>query len=232
MHIRHGLTAATLGILATLSVFIGCKSSPGTAARDVDGGDSQAVASGAQHPPTCNVVCATAQDCASGGASGLDDASHFQCTAGRCHWQGCKSKADCTAAFQSDNFVCVKEGGAQVPSCVPTCTAPADCAGQGASDDASHYQCNGGRCQWQGCKSDAECNAAFQSTKFVCVKEGTAAVPGCLIACNSPADCAPPGGNGPDASRFTCTNKRCAWLGCASTAECKEAYNLDKVVCE
>jgi hypothetical protein len=230
MHIRHGLTAATLGIVGSLLAFAGCKSSPGTNARDVDGGDSQNVADGAQHPPSCNLVCATAQDC--GGGGGLDDSSHFQCTAGRCHWQGCKSKADCTTNLQSDNFVCVKEGGATVPTCVPTCTGPADCAGQTPSDDASHYQCNGGRCQWQGCKSDAECNAAFQSTKFVCVKEGGAPVPGCVLACNSPTDCAPPGGEGPDASRFTCTNHRCAWLGCASTAECKTLYHVDKVVCE
>jgi hypothetical protein len=229
MQIRHGLTAATLGILASLLAFVGCKSSSG---KDISasGGNSLNVTSGAQHPPTCNLVCATAQDCSKGG--GLDDASHFQCTAGRCQWQGCKSKADCTAAFQSENFVCVKEGGAPVPSCVPTCATAADCAGPTASDDASHYQCNGGRCQWQGCKSDSECADAFQSPKFVCVKEGSASVPGCVLACTSPADCVAPGSAGPDASRFTCTNQRCAWKGCASTAECKTLYHNDKVICE
>jgi hypothetical protein len=229
MQIRHGLTAATLGILASLLAFAGCKSSPGTDP-SATGGDSQNVSSGAQHPPACNLVCTTAQDCGGGGS--LDDAAHFQCAAGRCQWQGCKSKADCTAAFQSDKFVCVKEGGAPVPNCVPTCTTAADCAGQAASDDASHYQCNGGRCQWQGCKSNAECNEAFQSTKFVCAKEGAATVPSCVLACTAPADCVAPGNNGPDASRFACTNARCAWKGCASTAECKTLYHVDKVVCE
>jgi hypothetical protein len=229
MQKRHALTAATLGILASLLAFAGCKTSPGTNT-SAAGGDSQNVTAGAQRPPACNLVCATAADC--GGGGGLDDAAHFQCTAGRCHWQGCKSKADCTAAFQSENFVCVKEGGAPVPNCVPTCTTPADCAGQTPSDDASHYQCNGGRCQWQGCKSNDECNTAFQSTKFVCVKEGTATVPSCTLACSAPADCVAPGSTGPDASRFTCENQRCAWKGCSTTAECKTLYHVDKVVCE
>ncbi len=230
MQIRHGLTAATLGILASLLAFVGCKSSPGTNPSAADGGDSQNMASGAQHPPACTIVCATAQDCSAG--AGLDDASHYQCIAGRCSWLGCKSKADCTANLQSENFVCVKEGGATVPGCVPTCASAADCAGQSPSDDASHYQCNGGRCQWQGCKSDTECNSAFQTTKLVCVKEGTAPVPACVLACDAAADCAPPGDGGPDASRFTCANHRCAWKGCASTEECKTLYHVDKVVCE
>lgn len=230
MHIRHGLTAGTLGILGALSVFVGCKSSPGSSAQATDGGVTQSVSSGAQPPPTCTPTCTTAQDCGAG--SGLEDASHFQCVAGRCHWQGCKSKAECAAAFQSDNFVCVKEGGAPVPGCVHSCTVPADCAGTTPADDASHYQCNGGRCQWQGCKSSSECSAAFQSDKFVCSKEPGAPVAACVIACNAPTDCAPPGGQGPDASRFTCTNHRCAWLGCASTAECKSLYHSDKVICE
>ncbi len=230
MHIRHGLTAAAPGILVALSVFVGCKSAPGTTAREIDGGDSQNVSSGAPRPPTCNLVCATAQDCGSG--AGIDDASHFQCTGNRCQWQGCKSKADCTAAFQSDKFICVKEGGAPVPECVHTCATPADCAGSTPTDDASHYQCNGGRCQWQGCKSDAECSSAFQSSKFVCAKEGAAPVATCILACDSAADCAPPGGGGPDASRFTCTEHRCSWLGCASTAECKSLYQVENVLCE
>jgi hypothetical protein len=229
MRTRHALTTAALGILAALATFVGCKSSPGTSTH-ADGGDSQNAASGAQRPPACNLVCATAQDCA--GGSGLQDASHFQCTSGRCQWQGCKSKAECTAASQNENYICAKEGGAPVPACIHTCTAAADCAGQGASDDASHYQCTGGRCQWLGCKSNAECKATFQSDKLICVKEGPAPVPACVLACNSPADCAPPGGGGPDASRFTCTNHRCNWLGCASTAECKALYHNDKVICE
>lgn len=229
MRTRHALTTATLGVLSVLAGFVGCKSPAGTSAESRDGGDQQAV-SGAQRPAVCNVVCATAQDCAM--ADGLEDASHFQCAAGRCQWQGCKSKAECTAAFQSDHFICAKEGGAPVPECVHTCATPADCAGPSASDDAGHYTCTNSRCAWQGCKSNAECSAAFQSDKFVCVKEGGAAVPGCVLACATPADCAAPGGDGPDATRFTCISNRCSWLGCASTDECKALYHSQKVVCE
>lgn len=228
MRTRHGLTTAALGILAALAAFVGCKSSTGGAGAD-GGGDQRAV-SGAQRPPVCNLVCATAQDC--GVADGLEDASHFQCNAGRCQWQGCKSKADCTTAYQSENFICAKENGAPVPQCIHVCAAAADCAGQNPSDDASHYACTGGRCEWLGCKSSAECAAAFQDDKFICVKENGAPVPGCVLACNTPADCAAPGGAGPNASRFTCTDHRCAWLGCSSTDECKALYHTQNMVCE
>lgn len=226
MRTTHGLTTAALGILAALAAFVGCKSSPGAA----DSGDQRAV-SGAQRPPTCNLVCTTAQDCG-GNTAGLEDASHFQCSSGRCQWQGCKSNAECASAYQSDKVICAKEGGAPVATCVPTCTAAADCAGPTASDDASHYTCTAGRCQWLGCKSDAECKAAFQSDKLVCVKEGAAPVPGCVVACNTPADCAGPGEGAIEADRFTCTNHRCAWLGCESTEECKKLYQNQKMVCE
>ncbi|MFS8070212.1 MAG: hypothetical protein ACMG6S_27935 [Byssovorax sp.] len=229
MRTTHGLTTAALGILAALAAFVGCKSSAGNATAE-GGGDQRAVA-GAQRLPACNLVCTTAQDC--GVAAGLEDASHFQCTAGRCQWQGCKSNAECTQAFQSENFICAQEGGAPVPTCIRACTAAADCAGQTASDDASHYACTGGRCEWLGCKSSAECNAAFQSDKFVCVKEGGAPVPGCVLECNAPTDCVgPAAAGGPDASRFTCTDHRCAWLGCESTEECKKLYHNQAVVCE
>lgn len=226
MRTTHGLTTAALGILAALAAFAGCKSSP-----TADGSGDQRAVSDAQRPPACNLICTTAQDCG-GGPAGLEDASHFQCASGRCQWQGCKSNAECTTAFQKDNVICAKEGSAPVATCLPTCSTAADCAGQTASDDASHYACTGGRCQWQGCKSNAECNAAFQSDKFVCVQENGAPVPGCVLACNAPADCAQPGDGGPDAVRFTCTNHRCAWLGCESTDECKKLYHRQNMICE
>jgi hypothetical protein len=226
MRTSHALTTATLGILAALAGFIGCKSAGSDAA---DGGDQRAV-SGSQRPAVCNLVCTTADDC--GAAGGLEDASHFQCTAGRCQWQGCKSNAECVTAYNNDNVICAKEGAAPVATCIPTCTAAADCAGKTASDDATHYACTSGRCEWLGCKSSAECSEAFQNDKFVCVKEGPAPVPGCILACDSPNDCAPAGSAGPDATRFTCTNHRCEWLGCASTDECKKLYHVQNMTCE
>lgn len=231
MRTRYELTIAGLGFLAALAAFGGCKTPATSVPGDGEGGN-QDVGMGAdgQRPPACNLVCATAQDC--GIAGGLQDASHFECVTNRCQWTGCKSKADCTAAFQADNFICAKEGGAPVPQCIRTCSAAADCAGQGGADDASHYACTSGRCQWLGCKSNAECSSAFQSDKFICVKDPGAPVPECVLNCNAPADCVPPGGNGPDASRFTCTSHRCAYKGCASTEECKSMYGLDKLVCE
>src|SRR5690348_13443328 len=105
MRTTHGLTTAALGILAALAAFAGCKSSAGRATAD-GGGDHRAV-SGSQRRPACNLVCTTAQDCG-GDTAGLEDANHFQCNAGRCQWQGCKSNAECTAAYQSDHVICAK----------------------------------------------------------------------------------------------------------------------------
>ncbi len=232
MRTRYGITTAALGFLAALAVFGGCKSPAGTSAPAVDAGESPViVGSDAQRPRVCSLVCQTAQDC--GVSGGLQDASHFQCSGGRCQWLGCKSTTECTDAYQRANFICAQEGGAPVPECVRTCTAAADCAGQtSGADDATHYQCTAGRCQWLGCKSNAECSSVYQSNKFICVKEGTAPIPVCVLACSAPSDCVAPGGGGPDASRFTCTNQRCSWLGCASSAECELLYSNDKLVCE
>jgi len=228
----YGLTTAGLGFLAALAAFGGCKSSAGTSAPLEDAGESHAiVGSEAQRPRGCNLICSTAQDC--GVSGGLQDVSHFQCVSERCQWTGCKSDAECAAASPTGKYICAKEGGAPVPDCVRTCTAAADCAGQTTgADDATHYQCMAGRCQWTGCTSDTECSTAYQSDKFICVKEGPAPIPVCVLACNAPSDCVAPGGEGPDASRFTCTNKRCSWLGCASSEECKTLYNNKSLTCE
>lgn len=232
MRTRYGLTTAALGFLVALAAFGGCKSPAATSALVGDAGESHTIMDAdPQHPRVCNLACTTAQDC--GVSGGLQDASHFQCNSGRCQWLGCKSKAECTAAYQKDNFICAQEGGAPVAECIRTCTAPADCAGQSTGpDDATHYQCTANRCQWLGCKSDSECSSVYQSSKFICVKEGQAPIPVCVLACSASADCVAPGGGGPDASRFTCTNSRCSWLGCASSDECKTLYNNDKLVCE
>jgi hypothetical protein len=218
--------------MAALAAFGGCKSRAGTSALSIDSDKSPPVGGAdATRPRGCNLICSTAQDCAV--SSGLQDASHFQCVSNHCQWTGCASNEECTKAYQSDKYICAKEGGALLSDCIRTCSTAADCAGQASgSDDATHYQCTANRCQWTGCKSNAECSSAYQNNKFVCVKEGTVPIPVCVLDCDAPSDCVAPGSGGPDASRFTCTNHRCSWLGCASTAECKTLYGNDKVVCE
>ena len=55
------------------------------------------------------------------------------------------------------------------PTCVPTCTAAADCAVPGAPlSDKTHYLCKSNRCEWQGCRNTQECKSALQSNRVVC----------------------------------------------------------------
>ena len=118
---------------------------------------------------TCVETCNAAADCAVAG-SPLSDASHFACTAGTCVWQGCKSTSDCATALHSSKYVCGKPTGSSISTCLPTCTAAADCAipGTGSLNDASHYACKSGQCQWLGCKSTSDCTTNLHSSAYVC----------------------------------------------------------------
>lgn len=121
--------------------------------------------------PVCVPACQRPSDCvAPGNTSPLEDANHFACTAGACVWRGCASTAECSSALRTPKVACEAAPGDPAPTCVPTCTAASDCAvpGQGVLGDASHYTCQGGRCQWLGCKSTTECVQALQSSKYVC----------------------------------------------------------------
>jgi hypothetical protein len=110
----------------------------------------------------CVPTCSAPADCAEPRAPALYDASHFTCVRNRCEYTGCKSAAECTAAY-GEKTVCEARPGSPIPVCVPTCSAPADCAKPGASGlyDASHFTCVQGRCQHTGCRGTAECTATF-----------------------------------------------------------------------
>jgi hypothetical protein len=114
-------------------------------------------------------TCTTPADCAVQGAS-LSDAGHFACNAGTCEWRGCKSTSECAAALHSTKYTCEQPEGADVPTCLPTCRVAADCAvpGSGTLNDASHFACNAGRCEWRGCKSTSECASNLHSANYVC----------------------------------------------------------------
>lgn len=117
---------------------------------------------------TCVPTCQKAADCAIPG-NPLSDANHMACNAGKCEWQGCKSTNDCTTSLHSSRFTCDKPAGATIPVCLPTCTKAADCTIPGSKlNDASHYACNAGKCEWLGCKSTTECATDLHTAKVVC----------------------------------------------------------------
>jgi hypothetical protein len=121
-----------------------------------------------------------------------------------------------------------------VATCVPVCSAAADCGSPGDPlYDPSHVACTGGQCVWQGCTSASACSAEAQGGNFVC-QATPGSPPTCIPACHTPADCVPPNNQSvlDNAAHYACNSGVCAWLGCASTAECSAALQTSKVSCE
>lgn len=122
-----------------------------------------------------------------------------------------------------------------VPTCRATCNAAADCASSNPLEDEAHYACNGNRCAWKGCLSDAECAAAApQGPKLVCRMTAGAETPTCVPGCTTKDDCAMASNVGAlgDATHFECDSGACVWTGCRNTGECTTAFNTQSVVCD
>jgi hypothetical protein len=197
------------------------------------GGDSSTGAdSGVPSVPSCRETCTTPADCATPNVA-LYDASHYACDAGRCRWLGCQSNGECTSVYQKQNYACGAVQGLTVPSCYETCNAPSDCATPSVVlFDASHYACNANRCEWLGCKSNAECTSVYQKQNYACGAVAGIAVPSCYETCSAPSDCATPSVPIYSASHYACTQNRCEWLGCASSSECTSTFQKQNYVCE
>jgi len=124
-------------------------------------------------------------------------------------------------------------GNGPVKTCRATCNAAADCASPGQPlQDAAHYACNAGRCDWLGCQSDSECASAVMSTKVACAPVPGGDVSTCVATCQAAADCAVQGNPLADASHFACDDGKCEWLGCKSTNDCQTALQSNRFVCE
>lgn len=201
-----------------------------------ESGGNKTMSSGTT-PATCRPTCATPADCATPGEP-LSDAAHYACNAGLCDWLGCKAASECSAAAGGGTFVCRTLPGATVADCIPACQTAADCVPPGATsvlDDAHHFACTGGVCTWRGCASTAECMAALHTSRVSCETPPGAPAPTCVPTCATASNCVATGAAVPalsDPSHYTCTASRCAWLGCKSTAECAQALQTNKVVCE
>ncbi len=127
------------------------------------------------------------------------------------------------------------DSNAQVATCHPTCSTAADCGAPGDPlYDPSHFACKAGLCQWLGCRSASECSSEAHGGNFLCQTAAAGQPPGCVPACQRPADCVPPGTPAglEDASHFSCISGACFWTGCRSTAECVTATQTNKVSCE
>jgi hypothetical protein len=204
-----------------------------TSAAAIDAGVVSITSGGAS--ATCRPTCTTATDCGLPGDP-LYDPSHFACQAGLCQWLGCKAASECSAEAHGGNFLCQKAAGAPAPSCVPACQRPADCVPRGNTNplsDERHFACTAGACVWRGCASAADCSAALHTAKVACEALPGAPAPTCVPTCTVPSDCVMAGrGALGDASHFACQAGTCQWLGCKSTAECVQALQSSKYVCE
>ena len=126
----------------------------------IDGGGEPGLA-------VCQLGCVNASDCAQ--ATAAYDADNYACEQGACVWTGCNSTAECTETFQNPSYVCGVRGELALPSCYPTCSAPADCLlGDSSLHDADNYACEQGACVWTGCNSTPECTDTLMNPDYVC----------------------------------------------------------------
>lgn len=124
-------------------------------------------------------------------------------------------------------------GNGTVRMCRATCQTAVDCAQSGQPlQDAGHFACNAGKCEWLGCKSANECTVALQSNEVTCDTAPGNKVPTCQATCQTSADCAVSGNALGSAEHFTCDAGKCRWTGCKSTNECKTALGSTKTTCD
>lgn len=111
--------------------------------------------------------------------------------------------------------------------CQFACEKDSDCVQKGANAiaDEDNYKCNGGKCVYLGCKSDAECDEVYAEfgEKYYCNENGAYGYPECTPACTTAADCAAGTSTESafDSDNYKCENSRCVYAGCNSDSECQ-----------
>ena len=109
--------------------------------------------------PICVRTCSSRSDCALAADPRFDD-DNYACNDSKCEWLGCQSNTECQGMGLGDDWVCA-DGIGNVPTCVRTCNAAADCVyTNDARYDADNYACNDSLCEYVGCQSNAECELA------------------------------------------------------------------------
>jgi hypothetical protein len=117
--------------------------------------------------PTCQVACATNNDCGTDSPGGSSHA-HFSCD-GACHYIGCLSNDECPPTPEHPSWVCDLSGGIGYPLCAIVCNTVADCAAPD-SPYAKNYACSEHRCRYLGCLSNAECATQLNDPAYVCAE--------------------------------------------------------------
>jgi hypothetical protein len=111
--------------------------------------------------------------------------------------------------------------GTSFPECTKSCGTRDDCAWDVTpAYGADNWECNGGECDYLGCLSDGECDAAYACRAF----DGR--FPICVQRCGPTLPCAEENGPDPilDADNYQCVDGACRWLGCLSSDECIERH--------
>ncbi len=179
--------------------------------------------------PACYRSCTSPAQCDFG--SPVNDPDNYACDDGVCRYTGCNSTQECEDTFQSNDYACGTVPGIGTPSCVKTCTSPAQCAIASAAFDADNYACTGGLCEYTGCNSTAECAEAF-GAGYGCHQADGFAYASCLAQCGAPADCAlATGGALYDADNYDCVDGYCQFTGCNATSECTDSLMDSSYVC-
>ncbi|MEP7120690.1 MAG: hypothetical protein ABJE95_07270 [Byssovorax sp.] len=123
--------------------------------------------------PLCVLKCQSPADCGVGAPAGSTyDADNFACTGGACEPLGCHNDAECAVSLGNTNYTCASGPDVPYPYCALKCQVAADCvvAGTppGGYPDADNYACTGGKCDFLGCHTTAECTASFMKADHVC----------------------------------------------------------------
>ena len=201
--------------------------SDGGPAADPDGGPVATT-------PFCRVGCSAPADCATPTVP-LYDAAHYACEDGTCRWTGCQADVECQASL-GPTYACRPVLG--LMQCVQVCATTSTCGAGTPAFDADNYACTGGVCEYAGCRSDAECQGTFMSTRYVCrrvPRPGTglalpSAAMNCVLGCTGAADCATASGAF-DADNYACLEGACVYTGCRGDAECQSAFANPRYVC-
>jgi hypothetical protein len=119
-----------------------------------------------------------------------------ECGIGKC------SGGKCVAC--TDDSTCGSDETCVSGDCKPPCTTEADCPG--------FDRCDQGKCKASGCQTDRECVAALRNVEAACGTDGA-----CTVPCQTDLECGSP----TTYSFYSCIDRRCTYVGCATDKDCQ-----------
>lgn len=116
---------------------------------------------------TCQLSCASPSDCATD--QGAFSSDNWECSAGRCVYQGCSTDAECKTTMAGMDYRCRPMDLLGYNACMQGCSVPADCAIPNSPAYAeSTWSCEQGACVYLGCPSDEACKQSLYGQQYVC----------------------------------------------------------------